>query len=239
MSLLTDLNEAISVPVAEGNTIPSAIPAKAHSQRLYNILNQVLPNQVYANSTKEKRVYPDCVYKLGGSTVIENMHTVTGGESIFLVTFRDKTYDGVTTVADSVSDLIEDETGIEIIDSASDYSNDNDSHEIAFEIVINTPAGGFDGNGSVIIIDGTNESQPNQTGMCVIQSNRKLMHFVIQTKDQDTLDTTKSELQTAILGYTESPDHTLIEHVSGGPLASSGGLKAWVDTYQNTTNIHD
>lgn len=239
MTLLSDLNTGVTVPVTAGGTIPSAIPAKAHSIRLRNILVQVLPDEVYAGSTKEDRVYPDCVYRIGGSTVIESMHTVIGGESIFLVTIRDRTYDGVATVADAISLLIESETGIEIIDSASDYSDKHELHEIALEVVINTPGGDFDGNGSVIMIDGSCKSNPSHVSNCAVQVTYCQKHFVIQVKDQGTLDTTKAELQSVLLGYTEGQTYTPMEHISGQPLKSSGGLKAWVETYQSGHTIHD
>ena len=239
IGFIAALNAAITVPAVLGGSAGGgdvAIPAKAHSKKLRDLLVQVLPGQVWANSSKEKRSYPDAVYKIGGSTVIENLSVPTGGETIFAVFLHAETHDDATIKFDAIDALLSAEEGIQITDIASNYNEKTGTHEIAFEVVINTPLA-FDGTGSVVAIRGSCSADENQAFPCLQQSRVCQYHFIVQAKDQSSMDFILNELELFALGKSESREHDLLQEVSNQPLQSSGGLLSRVVTYSNSKPI--
>ena len=230
------LQAVLNVPVLIGGDTDVDIQSNEHSAKLVSVLDEALPNQIYANSTKEQRDYPDCVYEIGGSSVLENLSVATGSETAFLLTLRDETHDAVTKKFDEVKDLIGKQSGMQITDLMSGYNETTGTHEVPFELVFNTPLG-FDGEGSVVAIRGACQASENQTYPCLQQDETCEYHFIIQAKDQKTLSDIKAKLQVFVLGFSQSSQHGIMNKGAEQPLQSSGGLVAMAVTYHNTQPI--
>lgn len=239
-ALLAHLHAALAdIPVLEPNNVAIPQMAAAFSRDLRSLLLPHFPlGQVYPETAGDNRDYPDAVYQIGNAGVRQFQGCNVAHSITFLLVIRSDRYAQMAELADAVGNALEATPGCDVLDMASDFESELGCYRMALEIEISRALGASSTDArSVLLLPGVWSGHEPQYANCKGQKVDCQQMVVLHAHSFDELEALRAQVRSHLLGWQRPEAYSPYQYIKGQPLESSGGLLAWVDTYQDVIRI--
>lgn len=214
---------------------------------IYNLLKVHFPDgasdRVYPGSTKESRIYPDAVFNIASGPV-QKMYknTPIAYTTLYDVVIREKSHADLMTLVASVESAIEGSPGIQRVDAADDYLEEENAYRMGLNIEISQPVCADlteVPEKSVIVASGSWSAEDGGFDNCLRQRVTTKYHLISTATTKADLKTLRDELRNSVLGWRENIQDTKTQAVKGDDLQADAGLYTAVDIYASQHWITD
>lgn len=205
---------------------------------IYSLVQGSVSDRAYPSRMPGNKTYPALVYNLVSSNKVTYSQFNILQTDVFVLFFQAKTYSEIMTLRQTIKTALVNYNpaglagDIEITDESIQYLYDQDLHQCALELNIVHLNGSDQSLPAVFVYESANSTSINEAGaLHVAQLKDVILNFIIIAKHSD-LETIKTELQSALLGYSESTLRARLEHSSGNRLESLVNVSVWDEQYR-------
>lgn len=212
----------------------ATVDAAAASGALKTLL-ELTGASVYALDAQAGNPPPDAIYQVVGANPVTIGSARIATQVTFDVTLRETSYSALLALLTATETQVQAAAGaISITGAAAAFDEKTGLHMFGLELQYIVPAvagAGSDYPAVLVSLDTSQGESPlyDTIGHQEISGTYSLI--VVSTTNN--IATLRTELQSALLGWQDSPATFPMEYVAGNKLDLPGGLYAWREQYSN------
>lgn len=199
---------------------------------LYTLLSPVVSERMYPIQLPENPTHPSIVYQLVSSSpaVFEGFDVTQ--TDLYVLNLRGEDYDALMTLYGSIVAAIAGEN-VEITDVLHDYDQTENLFRVNVELTYTYLAAAAQDMPAAFVYPIARTGDESAYDNFTKQEVEAEYAILIVTSDNN-IPALQDEIQAALLGWQQSPDHQEIEYGTGSSIEGVGGLSMWRESYRDT-----